>query len=201
MATRETVSKAFALLRALFPSWKPTERSGSQPSTLEALCVALADVDDAALVQAVIDHANQSTFAPTLAELRQCIAARCTKAPLPMEAWAEVLRFLHDGRYTRPQYDRSTHESRMLIPPWSHPAIALAVQDIGGLETASATWESDQIPAHRARFDQAYQDRLARGTERAMQAETDKILAASHDPQIRALVQGLAGAMPKLGGL
>ncbi len=187
MADRETVARAVGLLRADYTNWKPVERGPGQPSTLEMLCVVFANVDGDQLLRAVFDHMDQSKFAPTVAELRERIAARQTRAPLPMEAWAEAMRFLHDGRYTRPQYDSRNHESRMLVPPWSHPAVALAMQDIGGLENASLTWESDQMQTHRARFDQAYRDRLARDVERNAQAETDRILLSSADPKIREL--------------
>ena len=115
MATPETVSRMFVLLRANWPTYELTAET---PRVYEEL---LADIPDRLLELAVKDCLARLTYFPKIAELREAalsILEDRLGIPTAAAAWGEVSKAMKYGKPTR-------------CPDFSHPAIRAGVDAVG----------------------------------------------------------------------
>lgn len=108
---------------------------------LKLYATLIADLDYAAAVAAIHAHIQTEKWRPTVAELRERVAAATLSLPEPELAWGEVLRQISSYGCQR--------EGR---PQWSCPEIARAVEAVG--------WRSicleEHVPSSRRSFLDAY---------------------------------------------
>jgi len=150
-----------------------------KPETIQLYVSFLADIDDAALDQAMKTCIARGKFFPTIAEIREA-AANLTTANLPAaaEAWGEVLEQMRRvGSYRQPEF--------------SNPVISRVVSYFGWRELCI----SENLVADRARFLQAYEAEVQRGQETLqLLPETRQAIQAG------ALASGVKLLAEKLGG-
>ena len=142
MASLEVFTSLFSALIAAFPT-----ATADPATTAQVFFLALQDIPDVALSQAVAEWLAHGHKFPTIADLRELALAE--QYPLPSEAWGEVKRaFARYGRARKPQF--------------SHPLIAQTVDDLGW-ESLCASQVADE-PIVRAQFTRAYRERVGRET-------------------------------------
>lgn len=136
--TKAELAKVVGFLAASFPAAKITDQ------TIEAYIAMLEDVPIEILRVAIQQCANDSKFFPSLAEIRERVAAvtRPAKANAA-EAWEQVMIAMRrDGFYKHPQFDDSILQRTVEAMDWQ------------------ALCSSENIPADRAHFMKIY-DQLA----------------------------------------
>jgi hypothetical protein len=140
MTDKQTFTRVAQVLRAVY------FKAAISDDTWLAYFMALADIPDVALVQAVSEHIAHNDEFPTIAGLRRLALAG--QHPLPGDAWGEVARRMQEvGRYR--------------MPVFSHSLILQAVEQIGGW---NALCESDNLVADRAHFLRIYEELVKRET-------------------------------------
>lgn len=140
MTTKATFAHIAQVLRAVY------FKAAISDDTWLAYFMALADIPDDALIQAVSEHIAHNDEFPTIAGLRRLALAG--QHPSPGDAWGEVARQMQEvGRYRTPAF--------------SHPLITLAVEQVGGWQ---ALCESDNLVADRAHFLRIYEELVRRET-------------------------------------
>ena len=135
---RSDFIKALRMLCAAYPNFKP------EPATFEIYYRILRDVPDQLLDAGMAKAAAESEYMPTAARIRRCafeVRDAISRRPTAYEAWGEVVAaFAAIGSYR--------------IPEWSHPAVEMAVRQVGGW-TYLCT--SENMVADRARFVECYE--------------------------------------------
>jgi hypothetical protein len=131
--------KIVAMLIAAFPYAK---LSPETPDVYATMLVDLPAVPAALVAKELI---ASSRFFPTIAEIREVVAALRVGAPASEEAWAEVLTsFSRVGRYRSPTF--------------SHPLISKTVDCLGW----QTMCDSENPESTRARFLEAYSSQVRR---------------------------------------
>ena len=140
MTTKTTFAQIAQVLRSVY------FKAAISDDTWLAYFMALADIPDESLIQAVSEHIAHSDEFPTIAGLRRLALAG--NHPAPGDAWGEAARQMQEvGRYRTPAF--------------SHPLITQAVDQIGGWQ---ALCESDNLVADRAHFLRIYEELVRRET-------------------------------------
>lgn len=140
MTTKATFAQIAQVLRAVY------FKAAIGDDTWLAYFMALADIPDEALIQAISEHIAHNDEFPTIAGLRRLALAGQYLSP--GDAWGEVARQMQDiGRYRTPAF--------------SHPLITQAVNQVGGWQ---ALCESDNLVADRAHFLRIYEELVRRET-------------------------------------
>lgn len=131
------VAKALAVLTAAY-------QREMNDATIALYVEHLNDIDDNLLMKASNDLIIRSVYFPTIASIRDYCARLVLGDGLPPEtsvAWKEVADMISSqGRHHRPQ--------------WRHPAIGLALDEVGGYWEACVT---TNIESTRIRFEKAYE--------------------------------------------
>jgi len=141
-------------------------------NNFEAYHLVLKDLPADVLRAAALEYIKDATFFPSAGELRKAamrLMERAQGIPSAQDAWAEVCKSFGSHGYYRG------------APDWSHPLIGKAVAGIGGY---AALCISENPPADRARFLQAYDSYLERERDDAAML-----------PEVRDVVRQLAGTM------
>lgn len=152
MATVLGLAKILATLAAAYPKYSVT------PETTEVYHRLLGDLDGKLLEAAAAQCATQSTFFPSVAELRQAAAELHRKEqgiPTAYEAWAEVRRA---GRgWIREIVEE---DGQMVIIKrqyvWSHPLVERVAVQLGWPDE----FPGDNPGVDRAHFFKAYESEL-----------------------------------------
>lgn len=157
MATRATVAK---VMKALMANWPDQQRGGA---SLELYYQVLRDLPDVAVEAAARQRlASDNPFFPRAGELRQLAVDIISGADQVMpaqEAWGRLMRRIrHYG--SDPQFWISPTGERLSPLP---ELVKCAVNAIGGLAYIGM---SDNLPADRARFIEAYNVFVDRARER-----------------------------------
>lgn len=140
MTTKATFAQIAQVFRAVY------FKAAISDDTWLAYFMALADLPDEALIQAVSEHIAHNDEFPTIAGLRRLALAG--NHPTFGDAWGEVARQMQEvGRYRTPAF--------------SHPLITQAVNQVGGWQ---ALCESDNLVADRAHFLRIYEELVRRET-------------------------------------
>ena len=160
MATKETVTQVMVILASAYPRFQVPKNTGRIYAEL------LADIPDNLLILAAKTHAANSTFFPSVAELRKAafgIQAKAQGIPSTAEAWDEVCRQIrYVGSWGTPRF--SSH------------LISRAVEGLGGWR---ALCVSENPVADRAHFLKIYDRLLQDGQEdAALLPEVRELLAA-----------------------
>jgi len=167
MATLEEVRELMLIVAAMFPN-APVLTAAN----FKAYHMILGDLDAKMLELAAKEMGRKKTFFPTAGEIRKAAWALVEKAngiPSANDAWAEVCKSFGSHGYYRG------------APDWSNPLIGKAIAGIGGY---AALCISENPPADRARFLQAYDSYLERERDDAAML-----------PEVRDVVRQLAGTM------
>ena len=147
MATKTEINKALLVLAAAYPRFELPQ------ATVEIYCRLLVDLDFDTLKAATLQCATIHKFFPTVAEIRAAAVELQTMAegiPGEAEAWGEVINQLRIvGSYG--------------VPEFSHPLIVQVVRQLGWINLCM----SENQPADRARFMDAYSDAFNRSRRRA----------------------------------
>ncbi len=164
MATRETVTKVIIMLAAAYPRMQIPKESAKVYHEL------LHDIDDGLLVMAAKQHAANSKWFPSVAELRGValdMQARASGIPSAAEAWGEVMQQIRaHGYYGQPVF--------------SHKLVRQSIDGLGGWKTLCA---GDNLIADRAHFLRIYESLSKR------QQDTAALLPEVYDA-IQALAEG-----------
>jgi hypothetical protein len=179
MITKQTFAQVAQVLRAVY------FKSAVSDDTWLAYFMALADIPDESLIQAVSEHiANEDDF-PTIAGLRRLALAG--QYPSPGDAWGEVMRQMQAvGRYRTPAF--------------SHALILQAVEHLGGWH---ALCVSDNLVADRAHFLRLYEELVRRDMARKVSFPTFEKPSpskSSYPAQIDEVIQALEDQQPTLPG-
>lgn len=138
MTSKAVFAQIAQVLRAVY------FKAAISDDTWLAYFMALADIPDEVLIQAVSEHIAHSDEFPTIAGLRRLALAG--QYPAPGDAWGEVARQMQEvGRYRTPVF--------------SHSVITQAVDQVGGWQ---ALCESDNLVADRAHFLRIYEELVRR---------------------------------------
>ena len=168
MATEIEILRVLKILGDIYPSFQLNS------SAIEVYVQLLADIPGPVLERAAMEHISQSTFFPSIAELRAAafnILEAANPIPTDYEAWAEV----------QAEIRRVGHCGQ---PKFMNPLAAQVVRQLG--------WRylclSENPVADRAHFVQAYQalvERQRNSTHR-LQVVADFIatLKATSQPQL-----------------
>lgn len=153
--TQEVFDQAMGLLASTWPERGPTTE------TLAAYQLALGHLHDSTFTAAVADCLRTCTFYPKPAELLERAEALLTDAGLLPKradaAWAEVLDAVHGPAHmtaTGWEYEHT----------WTSPAIAEAMDLVGGLACIGQT-QADDLPFLRKRFVEAYEQTRQRAVK------------------------------------
>ena len=115
----------------------------------------LSDLDDGTLMQAAANLICLLRFFPKVAEMRE-EAVRIDLggefAPHPVSAWREVLAGIQA-------------HGRASVPSWSHQAIGVALDQIGGYRRVC---DSQLVEAERSKFCDVYEHLIAEERRRLM---------------------------------
>ena len=137
MAAFETITKVLAVVSAAYPNFD------LKPETVKVYLKLLADLPDELLEEASLAHIAQSTYFPTVAELRSAaveLLERQDPFPAGLEAWSEVEDQIRQVGYTGQ-------------PVFQHPLTAQLVRALGW---QNLCW-SENLVADRAHFLTAYE--------------------------------------------
>ena len=146
MATFETITKNLAVVSAAYPNFD------LKPETVKVYLKLLADLPDELLEEASLAHIAQSTFFPTVAELRTAafeLVERQNPLPAGLEAWSEV-------------EDQIQRVGYIGQPVFQHPLTAQLVNAMGWQNLC----RSENQVADRAHFLTAYEQLLNRERKR-----------------------------------
>lgn len=149
MSEPATIIDCLLLLKSAYPRQELTDQ------TIDVYEAALQDIDPGLLRAAVLHHVSTNKWFPTVAELRNAAANLVSRASgqlLPGEAWEQVVRKFRQGySHSRvPEFDELTAKALGAIGGWHYLCY------------------SDNIPADRARFIQAYEQYAKRAAEDAV---------------------------------
>jgi hypothetical protein len=142
MATFETITKVLAVISAAYPNFD------LKPETVKVYLKLLADLPDELLEEASLLHIAQSTYFPTVAELRAAafeLLESQNPHPNGVEAWGEVEDQIHRVGYTGQ-------------PVFQHPLTAQLVSAMGWQNLC----RSENLVADRAHFLTAYEQLCSR---------------------------------------
>ena len=145
MATKKEVAQVLGLLAACYPRYQLTD------DTVDAYVLMLADIPADLLKAGAIEHARQSKWFPSVAELvgsAHDVGHHTVDALVASEAWGVVMRRLRvpdrtwiaGQEYVRRPCDENTERAVKAIGGWTYLR------------------HSEDGVADRARFIQAYQD-------------------------------------------
>ncbi len=137
MAAFETITRVLAVASAAYPNFD------LKPETVRVYLKLLADLPDELLEEASLAHIAQSTFFPTIAELRTAaceILDRRHPVPTGLEAWSEVEEQIRRIGYTG-------------HPEFHHQLIGRLVDSMGWRNLC----HSENLVADRAHFLTAYE--------------------------------------------
>lgn len=167
VATSTDIQAIWRILSANYVTHAKSLTPAQLAEQLEVWFALLADVDPELLRGAALQHMAASKWFPTVAELREIVAALMVeRPPTAMEEWGLVVETFGDLRYYR--YADGYHA----FPEFANPITARVVGAMGWARLK----ESDDYTADRARFLQAYDTLAQRSRDDA------QIL-----PQVRAL--------------
>ena len=161
MAAFETITKVLAVVSAAYPNFD------LKPETVKVYLKLLADLPDELLEEASLAHIAQSTYFPTVAELRSAaveLLGRQDPLPAGLEAWSEVEDQIRKVGYTGQ-------------PVFKHPLTAQLVRALGWQKLC---WSENQV-ADRAHFLTAFEQ--LRFRERSQMRLTG--LDSNHPAKIR----------------
>jgi len=153
MANPGEIRTIFEMLQANY-HYAMRNMTPKEISNLQILWVELLrDIDTDILKAAALQHASESNWFPSVAELRNAAAEIVTpNRTTPVEQWGEVVRqFKHPGHCS--------------IPYFCDEITAAVVADMGWLNLCM----SEDATADRARFIQGYTDRQKRDRRLAVQ--------------------------------
>ena len=186
----ETTAAAFSAFAATYPNWKPS------PETLRSWEWLTSDIAPADLLQAVLVHCRTSRFPPTVAELREIVAAASEPArPSPEEAWMEV----QDHARNAPHFvwGSEPSEEYMRGPSWSCEDVKSAA---GVLKRKGGGWPvlDDSMAADRARFIEAYRSKAQVSRMSDERESADRLVSGGGPSPMRSLLG--KDALPRGGG-
>ena len=167
LATSTEIQAVWRILSANYVTHAKSLTAGQLAEQLEVWFALLSDLDAELLRAAALQHMAASKWFPTVAELREIVAALLSERPATaMEEWGLVVETFSDLRFYR--YADGYHK----FPAFENAITARVVQAMGWTRLK----ESEDSTADRARFLQAY-DTLAQ------RAREDGLLL----PQVREL--------------
>jgi hypothetical protein len=138
-------------------------------NTLQVYAEMLQDLDYETTARAIAGHLAESKYFPTIAEIRQAVAAAKVDQPPGELAWSEVLAAVSKFGIYR-------------TPVFANPCTAIAVSNVGW----KAICNSTTIGVERAHFLRAYEQARqlalrAENTDRLLEHVDRKRLAGVHD--------------------
>lgn len=157
-------------------------------ATIELYIEHLEDIDDKLLDRVARDLVVRSKWFPTIAVIREQAAKTILGDCLPPEAstaWGEVIR-------------AATSQGRSFRPQWSHPMIALALDEVGGYHEVCMSTHVESI---RLRFERVF-DRLRRSTIESVQVarfdyrETPRAITSRLTPETRQALRAFDPPQP-----
>jgi len=179
MATFETVQRVFKMLSRAYPDHAGKHMAGSEAvETMRLYQRIVADVPDAVLEAACIDHMASSQWWPKPSELRErCMAMRMSKLDrlTPVEAWGAAKQAALSHAFAT-----------------GDPIIDKVMHSLGWNDFCQS--ERDDESSWRARFISGYEQMIERELKRAAEhpvvTEARTALAASKRAELEALSDG-----------
>lgn len=131
----------------LFPSWQCT------PATIRAYWRHLHMLTADELAHALAEHAAQSKFAPSVAELKAAAVPADVVGLTAAEAWDEMRRNRKVGVLLKYEERPEAHARLSASIRWSSEAVRRAAEAV---DWTNGDWMTEQIPTIRAQFERYY---------------------------------------------
>ena len=152
--TKQELIQLFGVITILFPQDKRFERANSM--IVDTWYEVLADIDIGTAKQAILAHSVNSTYPPTIADIRK-YAVKPAVTESAEEAWARVNAALRDGIYhSKERFAELPDVCKRLV---GSPSL---IQDLAKSESDSS------IAAFRSRFMKQYDIEKAQANQQAL---------------------------------